>query len=608
MEKEMETEKRTNQPLKKGLVVLSDEDDFSTRPFNRELIFRLLAYLKPYKWRVVAMIAAALTAIVTALILPYLLKIGVDRYIIGRHLEGLGRIALIYAGVSVLQYLGLYYQGMMMIQIGQKAVFDLRQDLFEHLQQLSMAFFDRQKAGRIMIRVTNDVNALEELLSSGVSSAFADSFTLIGLLGVMFWVDWRLSLIIFLTLPITLWVAIFLRNKMLDVSRMIRSKLSAVNANLNESIQGIRVTQAFAREGENARLFEEINHKHFKAAMRFVPLNAFFWPWIGFLNTLGTASVLFTGGFLLLYGWVTLGTIAAFMNYINRFFQPIQNLSNLFNIVSTAMASCERIFELMDLKPTVVDPEHPEPIGEITGWVSFDRVSFSYNSGETILEDFILDVKPGEMIAIVGPTGAGKSTIINLFCRFYDSEAGRVLIDGKDLRHVSQTEYRKQIAVVLQDTFIFSGTVAENIRYGKPEASRKEVEAAARAVGIHDYIMSLAQGYDSWVQERGSSLSMGQRQLIAFARALLRNPKILILDEATSSIDTKTEQELQIALERLLKGRTSFIIAHRLSTIRKADRIIVVNDGKIVEIGNHEELLGKGGMYAELCREQYRAG
>lgn len=605
----MKAETKSDQILKKGLIVLSEEEDeYAPRPFNRELLFRLLAYLKPYKWRVAGMVAAALAAIVTALILPYLLKIGIDWYIIGRDLKGLAGLALVYAAVSVVQYLGLYFQGSLMVRIGQQAIFDLRQDLFEHLQRLSLSFFDRQKAGRIMIRVTNDVNALEELLSSGVSTAFADSFTLVGLLGVMFWIDWRLSLIIFLTLPITAWVAIFLRNRMLEVSRLIRKKLSAVNSNLNESLQGIRVTQAFTREEVNARLFENINEEHFKAAMRFVPLNAFFWPWIGFLNTVGTAAVLLVGGLLTLYGWVTLGTIAAFMNYINRFFQPIQNLSNLFNIVSTAMASCERIFELMDLQPTVADPEYPEPMGEVSGRVRFDRVDFSYNAGETILENFDLDVKAGETVAFVGPTGAGKTTIINLLCRFYDPGAGRILIDGKDLREVSQTEYRKQIAVVLQDTFIFSGTIAENIRYGKPEASQDEIEGAARVVGIHDYIMSLPKGYESQVQERGSSISVGQRQLIAFARALLRNPRILVLDEATSSIDTKTEQELQAALGRLLEGRTSFIIAHRLSTIRKADRIIVVNDGKIIETGRHEELVGKGGMYAELCREQYQAG
>ncbi len=605
----MKVEIKPGQTFKKGLIALSEEEDeYAPRPFNRELLFRLLAYLKPYRWRVAWMVVAALAAIITALILPYLLKIGIDRYIIGRDLKGLAGLALAYAAVSAIQYLGLYLQGSLMVQIGQQAIFDLRQDLFEHLQRLSLSFFDRQKAGRIMIRVTNDVNALEELLSSGVSIAFADSFTLIGLLGVMFWIDWRLSLIILLTLPVTGWVAFFLRNRMLDVSRLIRKKLSAVNANLNESLQGIRVTQAFAREEVNARLFKEINEEHFNAAMRFVPLNAFFWPWIGFLNTVGTAAVLLVGGVLTLYGLVTLGTIAAFMNYINRFFQPIQNLSNLFNIVSTAMASCERIFELMDLQPTVADPEDPEPMGEISGRVRFERVDFSYNAGEAILENFDLEVKAGETIAFVGPTGAGKTTIINLLCRFYDPSMGRVLIDGRDLREASQTEYRKQIAVVLQDTFIFSGTVAENIRYGKPEASQAEIEATARVVGIHDYIMSLPEGYQSRVQERGSDLSVGQRQLIAFARALLRNPRILVLDEATSSIDTKTELELQAALSRLLEGRTSFIIAHRLSTIRKADRIIVVNDGKIVETGRHEELAGKGGLYAKLCREQYQAG
>lgn len=595
--------------LKKGLIVLSeDEINSAPRPFNRDLLFRLLAYLKPYKWRVAGMVAAALAAIVTSLILPYLLKIGIDRYITRYELKGLGGLALIYAGVSVIQYFSLYFQGRLINRLGQQAIFDLRQDLFEKIQHLSLSFFDRQKAGRIMLRVTSDVNSLEELLSSGVSTIFADSFTLFGLLAVMLWLDWRLTLILFLILPLIIWVALIIRDRMLEVSRMIRGKLSAVNANLNESLQGIVVTQAFTREKVNARHFKEINDEHYQAAMKYVPLNAFFWPWSGFLNNLGTASVLLVGGVLSVYGWVTLGTIAAFMNYINRFFHPIQNLSNLFNIVSTAMASCERIFELMDLKPAVADPEHPESIGAINGQVRFDRVDFSYVAGETILKEFRLEVKAGESIAIVGPTGAGKSTIINLLCRFYDPETGRVLINEKDLRDVSQTEYRKQIAVVLQETFIFSGTIAENIRYGKPEASNEEIEAAARTVGIHDYIMLLPQGYDSQVQERGSNLSVGQRQLIAFARALLRNPRILILDEATSSIDAKTEQELQSALARLLEGRTSFIIAHRLSTIRKADRIIVVSDGKIVEMGKHEELVRKGGMYAEFCREQFKTG
>jgi ABC-type multidrug transport system fused ATPase/permease subunit len=592
---------------KKGLIVLSEEDDYELRPFDGKLLKRVLVYLKPYRRQVALMAFLALVAIGTALSLPYILKIGIDQFIARSDLGGVIRVAMLYVGVAVVQYWGARWQGLLMIRIGQQAIFDLRRDLFQKVQDLSMNFFDRQKAGRIMLRITNDTNSLEELLTSGVSTAFADSITLVGLLGVMLFIDWRMTMIICVTLPLIIWVAVFLRHRMLGVSRQMRRQLSGVNANLNESLMGIRVTQAFGREQVNAGLFRNINQQHYQAAMKFVPLNAFFWPWTGLLNTIGTASVLLVGGFLLLSGAITLGVIAAFMNYINRFFQPIQNLSNLFNVISTAMASCERIFEIMDLEPEVADPPELIPVGKLIGAVAFRKVDFSYNGLEFALEDFNLEVKPGEVIALVGPTGAGKTTVINLLTRFYDPTHGEVLVDGKDLRTLSQSGYRKQIGVVLQDSFIFSGSIADNIRFGKPDATREEIVAAAKTVGIHEFIRSLPDGYDTQVQERGGSLSVGQRQLIAFARALLRDPRILILDEATSSIDTLTEQALQEALAKLLIGRTAFIIAHRLSTIHNADRILVIDNGRLVEVGNHEQLLSRGGIYAGLYESQYRA-
>jgi ATP-binding cassette subfamily B protein len=595
--------------VKKGLIVLSeDEVADDKRPFDSQLLRRTIFYLKPYRWKVFAMVSVAMAAIAAALLLPYLLGIGIDDYISKHDAAGLAKIAAIYIGVALIQYLGLLIQNNLMNFIGQHAIFDIRRDLFEHIQFLSASFFDRQKTGRIMLRVTNDVNSLEELLTSGVSIAFADTLTLVGLLGMMIWLDWRMSLIILFVTPFTIWLAVFVRNRMLEVSRKMRRTLSAVNSNLNESLMGIRVTQAFSREKVNMGLFAAINQENFQAGLHFVPLNAFFWPAIGFVNIIGTAAVVAIGGVLYLHSWITLGTIASFSNYINRFFQPIQNLSNLFNVISNAMASCERIFELMDYQPEVSDPENPVVMKKINGAVSFCHVDFGYESEKLILKDFNIEVKPGEVIAVVGPTGAGKTTIINLLSRFYDPVAGSVKIDGLDLQDVNQQDYRKQIAIVLQDTFIFSGTIAENIRYGKPDAAMPEIIAAAKTVGIHEYVASLPNGYDSEVQERGSSLSLGQRQLIAFARALIRDPRILILDEATSNIDTQTEKELQNALMVLLKGRTSFIIAHRLSTIQRADRIIVIEDGKIAESGSHTELIKYGGIYARLCEQQYRAG
>lgn len=587
-------------------LVLQEEQEDDRRPFNRKYLTRLAGYLRPYRGAVITVCIASIAGIILSLLGPYLIKIGIDEYIVPRQMAGFSRVILLLALTIAGQYLSLLLQGVLAAKAGQNAIFDLRQELFNHLQSLSLGFFDKQKAGRLITRVTNDIDSLQQLLSSGITTLVTDTLSFLGVFVFMIWMDWRLTLVTLITLPIIIWLVFYVRRRLLMGWRQIRKKLANVNATLNESLSGIRVTKAFNREEENYRLFAEINNEHFQAAQKVVPLSGFFWSSVNLVNHLGTVLILGIGGLLLHYGWVTLGVLAAFMNYVNRLFQPIMNLSTLFNMIATAMASCERIFELMDIAPQVQEVASPVPVGEIRGEVEFRNVSFKYAGSDEVLHDFSLHVRPGETVALVGPTGAGKTTVINVLCRFYDITGGQILIDGVDLQKISLKDYRQQIAIVLQDNFIFSGSIEENIKYGRADATRDQVIAVAKAIGIHDFITSLPAGYATQVHERGSRLSMGQRQLIAFARALLRDPKILILDEATSSIDTQTELAIQIALKRILAGRTAFIIAHRLSTIKRADRIVVIDGGRIVDEGKHGELLAKGGLYRRLYESQFR--
>jgi ATP-binding cassette subfamily B multidrug efflux pump len=587
-------------------LVLQEEQEDDRRPFNRQYLARLAGYLKPYRGAVITVCIASIAGIIFSLLGPYLIKIGIDEYIVPRQMAGFSRIILFLVLTIAGQYLSLLLQGVLAAKAGQNAIFDLRQELFNHLQSLSLGFFDQQKAGRLITRVTNDIDSLQQLLSSGITTLVTDTLSFFGVFVFMIWMDWRLTLVTLINLPIIIWLVFYVRRRLLMGWRQIRKKLANVNATLNESLSGIRVTKAFSREEENYRLFAGINNEHFQATMKVVPLSGFFWSSVNFVNHLGTALILGIGGLLLHYGWVTLGVVAAFMNYVNRLFQPIMNLSTLFNMIATAMASCERIFELLDIEAQVKEVPDPVPIGTIRGEIEFRNVSFKYAGSDEVLHDFSLHVKPGETVALVGPTGAGKTTVINVLCRFYDITGGQILIDGVDLQKISLKDYRQQIAIVLQDNFIFSGSIEENIKYGRADATRDQVIAVAKAIGIHDFITSLPAGYATQVHERGSRLSMGQRQLIAFARALLRDPKILILDEATSSIDTQTELAIQIALKRILTGRTAFIIAHRLSTIKRADRIVVIHGGRIVEEGKHDQLLAKDGLYRRLYASQFR--
>jgi ABC-type multidrug transport system fused ATPase/permease subunit len=576
-------------------------------PCSWRLVKRLLGFLRPFRARIALMWLFTLVEAGASILMPYLMKIAIDSNIAKGDVPGLLFAGGAFALTVAVLYAASRAEGVLLTRIGYGVLFSLRRDLFNHLQSLSFRYFDNRKTGRVMTRLTSDVQVLEELLQGGLNTLFADIVLLVGTVAVMIVLDARLTLVLFITVPLMALTVFWLRGKLIRTARGIQAKLGALNGFLNESISGVKVIRSCAREEESVSEFRKVNADYYQEAKRFYPLNAYFWQSVATIQTLGTALVLLGGGFMLAEGAVSIGVIAAFLYYINRFFQPMQRLSNMLNQLSRAMASCERIFEVFDQKPEIVDPPRPRAFSALAGRVTFDDVDFSYVPGEPVLKRVSFDVEPGRTVAVVGPTGAGKTTIVNLLCRFYDPTGGNVRVDGTDIRELAQRDYRSRLAVVMQDAVVFRGSVYDNIRFGRPAASREEVEAVAREMGIHDMFASLGEGYATEVGERGANLSLGQRQLVAFSRALLRDPALLILDEASASIDTSTERLVQAALKRLRRGRTTFIIAHRLSTIRDADLILVVRDGEIAESGTHESLLERSGHYAELLRSQYTA-
>ena len=580
-------------------------DQAIEKPFDWSLLKRLLAYLRPFRGRVILMWLITLVEAGAAVVLPLLLKIGIDDHIAKHDVAGLWPVAAAFAGIIFLLFAASRTEGVLLTRIGYGVLFALRRDLFNHLQTLPFRFFDNRKTGRVMTRLTSDVQVLEELLRGGLNTLFADVVLLGGIVSMMIVLDARLSLVLLVTVPLFLLVVFILRRRLVTTARAVQAQLGALNGVLNESISGVKVIRSFAREEESHAGFKNANGDYYKEARKFYPLNAFFWQSVTTVQALGVALVLLGGGLLLFLNLATVGVIAAFLTYITRFFQPLQRLSNLLNQLSRAMASCERIFEIIDQEPEQDDGTHPGLPAATAGRVVFDRVDFSYVPGEPVLSAVSFTVPAGRTAAIIGPTGAGKTTIVNLLCRFYEPVRGSVRVDGHDARRYALHDYRARTAIVMQEAVVFSGTVYDNIRFSRPDATREEVRAVAREMGIDDMFTSLPGGYDTLLGERGSRLSLGQRQLVAFSRALLRDPAILILDEASAYIDTATEQMVHQAMQRLRRGRTTFIIAHRLSTIRDADLILVMRDHTIVESGTHEELLAQSGHYAELLRSQY---
>ncbi|MCM3749040.1 ABC transporter ATP-binding protein/permease [Paenibacillus pasadenensis] len=584
------------------------DDDIIEKPFNWQQVIRLLSYMKPYRRQLAPMIGMMVLGTLTRLAAPAVIILAIDKAIDkGSGDKGL---LLMYGGILLGLYIIQWAANAVRIKytniIGQKVIYDLRQQLFEHIQKLSFRFFDKRPAGSVLVRVTNDVNSLQDLFTNGVVNLLMDCIQLIGIALILLLWNFQLGLAVMITVPLMFVVSGTLRKRIRFAWQDVRIKQSRINSHLNEAIQGMKVTQAYVQEKENYAFFDHMNTINKKSWDRASALNQTFGPIIEVTAAIGTLILFWYGSHLIQTGVITIGLLVGFANYIGNFWDPINRLGQMYNQLLVAMASSERIFEFIDEEPTVKESGRARMLTGIKGDVSFEDIIFEYEKGRPALKGISLQAKAGQSIALVGHTGSGKSTIINLLCRFYDPVEGRVLIDGQDIRNVTIESLRSQVGIVLQDTFIFSGTIRDNIRFGRLNASDEEVEMAARAVHAHEFIMTLPDGYDTEVQERGNVLSMGQRQLLSFARALLADPSILILDEATASIDTETELKIQEALKTLLAGRTSFIIAHRLSTIRHADNIVVLDHGRIVEQGNHDELMRHGGTYHGLIEAQYR--
>ncbi|MFC1996020.1 ABC transporter ATP-binding protein [Chloroflexota bacterium] len=572
----------------------------------RGTVIRLFLYARPYSGQLILVAALVIVNTFANLAGPILLGVAIDQFITIGDIPGLARIALIMLVVFLLGGLAAIIYGIIMVGVGQRLVADVRAELFSHLQALSMAYHDRHRVGDLMSRVTNDTEAINQVLSNGLITFITNILSLGGIMVMMFLLNWQLAIGTLILLPLMVYITMLVTRRSRVAFRDVQRNLGTMNAVMEENIAGIRVVKAFARAEDTIAQFEGANAANRKSGVKADIITAALGPMFTTMSTITIAATALLGGWLSLQGIVTVGVIATFVVYIMNFFRPMRGIAMLYNHLQSALAGSERIFEVLDAPPSVPDHPQAQPLAGIQGAVTFEGVTFGYDPQKPVLIDVELFAQPGETIALVGPTGAGKTTIINLLSRFYDVDAGAICIDGQDIRAVAQKSIRKQLGIVLQDTFLFSGTVMENIRYGRMDASDAEVYAAAELANADWFLRRLPNGYQTQVSEQGHNFSQGQRQLLAIARAVLADPRILILDEATSSVDTRTEMLIQEALLKLMQGRTAFVIAHRLSTIRSADQLLVIDGGRIIERGDHHSLLSQKGFYNNLYMSQYR--